>query len=495
MAVTHAVNALPFPAAPARRRRVRLPLPIWLVVAYLGAITIFGKGPTYLGYPPLFWGEAVLALGLVWTLWRQGMSILGPPALRRLSTAVLLFLLYGAVLTARSFPDWGIDALRDAAVWYYGGFYFIGLALASRPRAADRVWKMCGGFWVCALLWGVAENLTGHALSAASPLIPWRQVPVLSGSHSDVIQNMSLGAIVVVGGLWKVKSPLGRLLLQAAALTGFVLTLLAWGRGVKVGLAMGILAVLVLGLGGLRSPRLSSRLGRLAGMGLVAAIVVVGVAGVGVGELGHIARFEEISFAGSEGSIYWRLVWWRNLLDELLARNVVFGLGFGENLGYYNPYLLGDEDSAFPIRAPHNVNITVLTRMGAGGFLLWGAILCFGLGGLFLRLWRGGMPGRLFLARRREELAFWLLMLLTTWGNGSFGVLMEGPVLGVWFWFALGFASGRSVYLPAANRFIHQDVRQPNRAANVRRREKIGGSGAAKRRQEYSLGWSRQAEP
>lgn len=459
---TLAVNSLPLQAAPRRRRAVRLPLPIRLVVAYLGAITIFGKGPTYLGYPPFFWGEAVLAVGLVWTLWRRGLSILGPPALRRLSVAVLLFLLCGAALTARSFPDWGIDALRDAAVWYYGGFYFIGLALASRPRAADRVWRICGGFWVCALFWGVAEHLTDYSLSAASPLVPWRQVPVLSGSHSDVIQNMSLGAIIVFGGLWKVKSPAGRLLLQAAALTGFVLALLAWGRGVKVGLAMGIAAVIVLGFGHLRSLRLSSRLGRLAGMGLVVAIVVVVVVGVGFGELGHIARFEEISFAGTEGSIYWRLVWWRNLIEEFVARDVVFGLGFGENLGYYNPYLLGDEDSAFPIRAPHNVNMTVLTRMGVAGFLLWGSILVLGIGGLFQCLWRGGTAGRLSLGPRREELAFWLLMLLTTWGNGSFGVLMEGPVLGVWFWFALGFASGRSVYLPAENPFAHQTVHEPN---------------------------------
>ncbi len=452
MAATQVISALPVPAAPARRRRTRLPWPIWFVVAYLGAITIFGKGPTYLGYPPFFWGEAVLAAGLMWTFLRQGAAILGPPVLRRLSTAVLLFLIYGFILTANSFPDWGINALRDAAVWYYGGFYFIGLALASRSRAADRVWRICGGFWVCALLWGVAENLTDRALSEASPLVPWREVPVLSGSHSDVIQNMSLGAIIVVGGLWSTKSPSARLFLRGAAFAGFVLSLIAWGRGVKVGLAMGILAVLVLGLGRLRSMRLSLRLGRLVGIGLVAAMVLVGAIGVGVGEFGHIGRFQEISLASSEGSIYWRLVWWGNLVDELVARNVVFGLGFGENLGFYNPYLLGDEDSAFPIRAPHNVNMTVLSRMGAAGFLLWGAILSLGLGGLFLRLWRGGISGRVYAVRRAEELAFWLLMLLTTWGNGSFGVLMEGPVLGVWFWFALGFASGRSVHAPVACR-------------------------------------------
>jgi len=35
-------------------------------------------------------------------------------------------------------------------------------------------------------------------------------------------------------------------------------------------------------------------------------------------------------------------------------------------------------------------------------------------------------------------------MLTAAWLNASFGVLMEGPVLGIPFWFFLGFAAGRS---------------------------------------------------
>jgi hypothetical protein len=34
---------------------------------------------------------------------------------------------------------------------------------------------------------------------------------------------------------------------------------------------------------------------------------------------------------------------------------------------------------------------------------------------------------------------------LVLWLNASFGVLMEGPVLGIPFWFFLGFATGRSL--------------------------------------------------
>ena len=152
-------------------------------------------------------------------------------------------------------------------------------------------------------------------------------------------------------------------------------------------------------------------------------------------------------------------------MDELFVRNPLFGLGFGENLGIFNPYIDANDSSGWPIRAPHNVNVTVLSRMGFFGFAIWLAILGRGLGGLFLRVWRSGAGTRAdssasLRPARTEEISFWLLMLLTTWGNGSFGVLMEGPVLGVWFWFALGFSSVCSLALrgaPAA-------VRSPRRS-------------------------------
>ena len=33
----------------------RVPFAIRALLVYLAAITIFGKGPTYLGYPPIYW--------------------------------------------------------------------------------------------------------------------------------------------------------------------------------------------------------------------------------------------------------------------------------------------------------------------------------------------------------------------------------------------------------------------------------------------------------
>lgn len=122
----------------------------------------------------------------------------------------------------------------------------------------------------------------------------------------------------------------------------------------------------------------------------------------------------------------------------------VFGLGFGESLHVYHP-LLSAEHGVFEVRSPHNFNVTVFTRMGIAGLVLWVAILLIGLGTLFGRTWRGMAAGEPYTPDRREELTFWLMMLVATVVNSSFGVLMEGPVLGIWFWFALGFSSGRAL--------------------------------------------------
>ena len=423
----------------------RVPFAIRALLVYLAAITIFGKGPTYLGYPPIYWGEIVFGLALVWMFHRRGVSGLGNRHLRRLSGAILLFMAYGAVLTVISFPRWGLDACRDAALWYYAGFYFVGLNIARDQNLSRKVWRAVCCFWVAALLWGVCETLSANALSRLSPLVPWRETPVLASSHSELVQHMALGSIIVLCARLRLRSRLAEHGLRAVALLGFVLAALAWGRGVRVGLALGILSVLALNLHSFRPLGLSRRLSRVMALGALALILVVTVAGFENTEVGYLGRFEDISPASEEGNVYWRLVWWEQLLDELLSRNPLFGLGFGESLGVYNPYLVDNEYSAWPARAPHNVNVSVLARMGLAGLALWTVILTLGLGGLFRRAWRGGVAPKAYPPARREEIAFWLLMLITTWGNGSFGVLMEGPVLGIWFWFALGFASGRSV--------------------------------------------------
>ncbi len=422
--------------------RTAMPWPVRLVLVYLAAITIFGKGPTYLGVPPLFWGEAVLAAALAWVAFAGRLPGFPLPKPKGLSAAICLFLALGAVLTGLYLPRWGLDAARDAAIWYYAAFAFVGLAIAAREALAERVWTWLRVFWVLAMIWGVADDLSGRQLSQNGPLVPWRNVPVTWNSVSEMMQHMALGSLLVLAtGLLR-RRPVLRAVLSLVALGGLMVAAKSASRGFKVGLALGLVIVTVLSLAPGRPLRIHWRLFRwlaLAAILLVLAAVVLDL------DLASMTNFSR--FARDEGTSSWRLIWWERLFEQVLSSNPAFGLGFGANLDVFNPTITLNAFDPWPTRSPHNYNVTVFSRMGLAGLAVWLAILGLGIGGLFARTWRNRPhpAAESYTPERREELAFWLLMLACSWGNGSFGVLMEGPALGIWFWFALGFATGRSL--------------------------------------------------
>ena len=435
----------------------RLPLVLWALLAYLAAIITFGKGPTYLGIGPLFWGEAVVFALVAWTFWR--MYIERTPVKALLTSggsAVLAFMCLGAVLTAIGYRAWGVDALRDAAIWYYGAFFFVGLHVARHRYLADSLWGKLQIVWLLALVWCVADTASGGRLAQAGPMVPARGVPLLGGSGSENLQNMMLGAVLVILGapsLRRLNWCYWVLYLLVVAGIGFFVT--SPGRGARLAVAGGILVAFVATLKA-RPPIFPTR--KLLWGGLaVAVVVVVLTLAVGPDDLAsitHLERFREASGENLAGTAYWRMVWWENIIAAMHKHNPVFGLGLGADLSALNPFVDNASDP-WPLRSPHNFNMTVLARMGYAGLTLWLVVLVGGLGRLFVRLRRGGLGGRQYTPERRKELAFWLLMLVATWINASFGVLMEGPVLGIPFWFFLGFATRRSMgpdgFQPAAD--------------------------------------------
>ncbi len=145
---------LTFPLGPPAGK---LPAVLNLLLLYLAAITIFGKGPTYIGIEPVYWGEIVLAISLFWAARRWNRVIFRTPSARVLTFLILFFIVVCAVEATMDFSTWGIYALRDSAVWYYSLFYFVGLAIASSYKEsaifASR-WKL---FWIISVPWGVAE--------------------------------------------------------------------------------------------------------------------------------------------------------------------------------------------------------------------------------------------------------------------------------------------------------------------------------------------------
>jgi O-antigen ligase len=440
------VRPLEHPAAAGR-----LPWYVIFLLCYLAAITIIGKGPTYIGVPPLYWGEAVMATSLLFIApWVKRTNFLNRQ--RPLTILILFFLGIGAVWTVLSFPRWRLDALRDSALCYYALFYFVGLGLASREGVANRVWFWLRIFWICSLFWNTADILSKEALSRSGPLIPGRGVHLFFNSTHEGGQNLALGAWIVLCTTTLIGRTWLRITLGAFAFLGLAAFMASEGRGMRIGIASGVFVVMLLSLCPVGMPNFNTRLIKVAIFGVpLAAMILIAFPERAV-KVANLDRFAQAERA--EGTAGWRLVWWQNIYDTVLSTNPAFGLGFGESLHVYQP-LLASQDDEFMVRSPHNINVTIFARMGIVGLLMWAAILAVGIGTLFRRIWRGSIDGRAYTAKRRDELAFWVLMLVATVVNSSFGVLMEGPVLGIWFWFALGFASGRSLtcgYQPAQRR-------------------------------------------
>ena len=141
----------------------RLPWYVKALLAYLAAITIIGKGPTYLGVPPIYWGEITMAIGLL--LIAPQIKSANIARLWPITILVVAFIALGGALTAASYPRWGLNAIRDGAMCYYALFYFIGLGLASQKALANRMWYLLRIVWVLALLWNTADLASKRAIS------------------------------------------------------------------------------------------------------------------------------------------------------------------------------------------------------------------------------------------------------------------------------------------------------------------------------------------
>jgi len=329
--------------------------------------------------------------------------------------------------------------------------FFIGTYLAFQTAWAEGLWNKLKWVWFFAIAWNLFNYSIGLP-DILNPIIAGRDVFLFSGSSSENIMHVGLGAILLVMFLHKFKG--SNILFGALIIFSVVLVLISEGRGTKIAL------VVALSIGFFSTRLLRSRMqiqGKLYLIIWLTLCLLIIAASLTESQrlikIIHLDRFTEISPNMPSGTAYWRMTWWDNIVSDVHRQNPFLGLGFGENLGIYNSFIEIDRWERWPVRSPHNFNITVFARMGYAGILLWALILFIGISTVFFRVFKGGMHGETYSINRHKELAFWLMMLVATFVNASFNVLMEGPVLGIWFWFALGFAIGRSnapdAFIPA----------------------------------------------
>ncbi len=148
-------------------------------------------------------------------------------------------------------------------------------------------------------------------------------------------------------------------------------------------------------------------------------------------------------------SVKWRLIFWRRCVQETVRHAPVFGLGFGTNLTDLlreTPDWSMYEDSqnagkyGAPNRHPHCAHVTVFARLGALGLLIWFALL----GSVFVQglknCWQYRDEDKTRFFSEITILSVWSIYVLAM----TFGVVLENPFGGIWFWSLTGVIANRT---------------------------------------------------
>ena len=100
----------------------------WDLLGY----ALCGRGFSYVGFPPVFIGEITLLFGLIALSINKSI----PKILTLVQTWILiLFMLWCCINTIPYIPKYGLNSLRDAALWYYGFFaLIIATLLVGKPQ-------------------------------------------------------------------------------------------------------------------------------------------------------------------------------------------------------------------------------------------------------------------------------------------------------------------------------------------------------------------------
>jgi hypothetical protein len=150
-------------------------------------------------------------------------------------------------------------------------------------------------------------------------------------------------------------------------------------------------------------------------------------------------------------AVRWRAMFWLRCANYTFQHSPLFGIGFGTNLTLLlrnTPawmYYIESQQVNPPNRNPHSAHVTIFTRLGVVGFLLWLSIL-----GVTL------ITGIRYCWRMRREMVnaapeisdvlsanYWAMLsvlgvwLLYVWAM-TFGVVLENPFGGIWFWALTG---------------------------------------------------------
>jgi O-antigen ligase len=410
-----------------------------LLVPLLGGYLMFDRAFAYLRVPgtPLFVGELLLGVGVLGVLAATG-HLLVPLRDEPILALLGAFFFWGITRALPGLGTYGMDTVRDSALFYYCGFAFLAVAATARsPVLPRRLVAQLDRMVPWLLVW-LPVGLLLQPVATAGPFMPFSTVPVLSHKPG----NAAIAAVLALGCLWLFPERRSHRWRAGWSLVALLVIALAATQnrggllGVSAGAAVGLVFV-----------RERLRL-------IVPAVFVLGVAlGLAIllsvqvpwaGEQGRAFSASQlaanvVSLGGKEspdglgGTVQGREQLWSRILDKQERDGrLVDGSGFGPNLaadvGIY-------DEGKDTLRSPHNSHLHVLARMGLVGLGLW------------ILLWLGWFRRLVVGCRRleregrhaRSRTAVLCLVVATSiLVSSTFDPQLEGPQVAALLWTVFG---------------------------------------------------------
>jgi hypothetical protein len=405
----------------------------------LGGYLLFDKAFAYLHLPgiPLYVGEMVLAVGALGALAATG-YIRVPVRDEPIMALLAVFAVWGLIRTAPGVGPYGLDAVRDAALWYYCLFaFFVAAALARSPELLGRLLVQLGRLTPWLLLW-LPLGLILTPVAKDAPSVPFTTVSVLSHKSGST----PIAALLVLGCMWLF--PDGRSARNRGAWSIVALVVIALAATQNRGSMLGVAAGAMVGLAFVRDQRrLIVRAGVIIALGLGLASLLslkVPFAGLQGREFSASQLISNVTSLGGggapgnlDGTVKGREELWSRILDKQLTDGrLVDGSGFGPNLaaqvGVY-------DEGKDTLRSPHNSHLHILARMGLVGFCLWGALWL----GWYWRLIAGCRRlARQGLYARRQVAVLCLTVTTAILVSSFFDPQLEGPQVAALLWTTFG---------------------------------------------------------
>ena len=367
---------------------------------------------------------ARMAFGQVRAFYRDGLNY-----------SLLVWMLLGTARLPQDLGRNGVYALRDFAVVYYAAFFFLGQACARHAASARLLRQtLTVGFVALPLVAAIQQLVPGFFITHFT----FRNVPVIY-HKGDLLAAYLAGGFFWLWTRWE-KSHHRAWLVAAAA------SLLMLGTTASSRAAMTALAVVTMMWLVARRWRIAAAQLAIIGAAVSVVIFISALGNKNLQQTAVYSTYEHVlsifdlqgtgtyinQESGNPGlNNRFRLIWWRTVIQDTVAQNPVFGLGFGYDLAarFLVEYdLLLAED--FTTRSPHSMLVSVFGRMGLVGLGLWLAVAA-GMGYLTIRCF----------AQDNLDSIGLVCIAWVVWLSACVGVVLEGPMGAVVFWTVLGMAN------------------------------------------------------